>query len=144
MSSPKVILVTGGAGYVGSVLTRKLVEQDFHVKIIDSLVYGADGISKYLSDGSIEFLNSDIREIDKIKNFFNCVDCVIHLAAIVGEPLCQKIPLAAKQINEFATKNLVLRVSWLIHFQHNQRHQLQELPLVMTCLNSKSCLFIVC
>ena len=44
MSSPKVILVTGGAGYVGSVLTRKLVEQDFHVKIIDSLVYGSDGI----------------------------------------------------------------------------------------------------
>ena len=107
MSSPKVILVTGGAGYVGSVLTRKLVEQDFHVKIIDSLAYGSDGISKYLSNGSIEFLNSDIREIDKIKDFFTSVDCVIHLAAIVGEPLCQKIPLAAKQINEFATKNLV-------------------------------------
>ena len=107
MSSSKNILVTGGAGYVGSVLTQKLVEQNYHVKIIDSLVYGNDGISKHLSTNSIEFLNSDIREIEKIKDFFNNVDCVIHLAAIVGEPLCRKVPLAAKQINEIATKNLV-------------------------------------
>lgn len=107
MSSSKTILVTGGAGYVGSVLTRKLVEQNYNVKIIDFLVYGDTGISKYLSDNSIEFLNADIREIGKIKDFFNGVDCVIHLAAVVGEPLCKKIPLAAKQINEFATKNLI-------------------------------------
>jgi len=107
MSSSKTILVTGGAGYVGSVLTNKLLEQNFHVKILDSLVYGIDGISKHLSANSIEFLNSDIREISKIRDFFNDVDCVIHLAAIVGEPLCRKIPLAAKQINEFATKNLI-------------------------------------
>ena len=102
------ILITGGAGYVGSVLTKKLVEKNYKVKVIDSLVFGDDGISQMISDEKLEFLNADIRETEKIKNILKNIDCVIHLAAIVGEPLCKKIPVAAKQINEFATKNLLL------------------------------------
>tara|TARA_B110000014_G_C20124248_1_gene597552 strand:+ start:2250 stop:3278 length:1029 start_codon:yes stop_codon:yes gene_type:complete len=105
--TPKTILVTGGAGYVGSVLIKKLLNQNFNIKIIDSLVYGSDGISNYFSNDSIEFINSDIREIQNTPSIFHDVDCIIHLAAVVGEPLCKKIPLAAKQINEFATKNLI-------------------------------------
>ncbi len=55
----------------------------------------------------IEFFNLDIRDSSKITSILKNIDCVIHLAAIVGEPLCKKIPQAAKQINEFATKNFV-------------------------------------
>ena len=107
MRSLNSILITGGAGYVGSVLVRKLVSLGYDVKVIDSLVFGNDGISSLINDKKIEFFNLDIRETEKISSIIQNIDCVIHLAAIVGEPLCKKIPDAAKQINEFATKNLV-------------------------------------
>tara|TARA_B100000029_G_scaffold302255_1_gene295136 strand:- start:218 stop:1243 length:1026 start_codon:yes stop_codon:yes gene_type:complete len=107
MSLSKSVVVTGGAGYVGSVLVNRLVKEKFNVKVIDSLVFGNDGISHLIDNNQIEFFNEDIRETEKLSKIINNVDCVIHLAAIVGEPLCKKIPIAAKQINETATKNLV-------------------------------------
>ena len=107
MRSLNSVLITGGAGYVGSVLVRKLVSLGYDVKVIDSLVFGNDGILSLINDKKIEFFNLDIRETEKISSIIQNIDCVIHLAAIVGEPLCKKIPDAAKQINEFATKNLV-------------------------------------
>ena len=107
MSALNSILITGGAGYVGSVLVNNLVKQNYDVRVVDSLVYGNDGISKLIDDKKIKFFNLDIRETESLSNIVKDVDCVIHLAAIVGEPLCKKIPDAAKQINEFATKNFV-------------------------------------
>jgi len=101
------ILITGGAGYVGSVLTKKLVDQNFNVHVLDSLIFGKDGISELIAKGSIKLSNFDIRETDQLQNSLNHIDCVVHLAAIVGEPLCKKIPTTARQINEFATKNLI-------------------------------------
>ena len=107
MTSIQSILVTGGAGYVGSILTNELVKKNYDVKVVDSLVYGDAGISSLIDQNKIEFFNLDIRDSSKIASILKNVDCVIHLAAIVGEPLCKKIPEAAKQINEIATKNLV-------------------------------------
>jgi len=107
MNELKSILVTGGAGYIGSVLTHKLAELGYNVRIIDSLIYGKDGISDLISKNSIELIEKDIRDEKTLNEVVNDVDCVIHLAAIVGDPLCKKIPVAAKQINENATKKLV-------------------------------------
>ena len=107
MTSFESVLITGGAGYVGSVLTNELVKKKISVKVIDSLVFGDSGISTLIDSKEIEFFNIDIRQTDKISSILKNVDCVIHLAAIVGDPLCKKIPQAARQINEFATKNLV-------------------------------------
>jgi len=107
MTSIESVLVTGGAGYVGSILTNELVKKNYDVKVVDSLVYGDAGISSLINEKKIEFFNLDIRDSSKITSILKNVDCVIHLAAIVGEPLCKKIPEAAKQINEIATKNLV-------------------------------------
>ena len=101
------VLVTGGAGYIGSVLTPNLVQRGYSVRVLDSLVYGSDGISDLTSNNSIELISNDIRNVDAVEKALQDIDCVIHLAAIVGEPLCKKIPKAAKQINELATKQLV-------------------------------------
>ena len=107
MSSLNSVLITGGSGYVGSILVNNLVKENYDVRVVDSLVYGNDGISKLVDEKKIKFFNLDIRETKNLTNIISNVDCVIHLAAIVGEPLCKKIPDTAKQINEFATKNLV-------------------------------------
>ena len=107
MNKFKSILVTGGAGYIGSVLTHKLVELGYNVRIIDSLIYGKDGISDLISNNSVELIEKDIRDEKTLNDVVKEIDCVIHLAAIVGDPLCKKIPVAAKQINEDATKKLV-------------------------------------
>ena len=107
MNKLKSILVTGGAGYIGSVLTHKLVELGYNVRIIDSVIYGKDGISDLISKNSVELIEKDIRDEKTLNEAVKEIDCVIHLAAIVGDPLCKKIPVAAKQINEDATKKLV-------------------------------------
>ena len=107
MSRFSNILVTGGAGYIGSVLTRNLVLSKYNVKVLDSLVFGQDGISELVSNNSVNLFVGDIRNKEIIPDVLKEVDCVVHLAAIVGEPLCSKIPKAARQINEFATKHLI-------------------------------------
>lgn len=101
------VLVTGGAGYIGSVLTGKLIEKGYKVRVLDSLIYGINGISKFVSNGSLELISNDIRDTKVIDRAIKDIDCVIHLAAIVGEPLCNKIPESARQINELATTNLL-------------------------------------
>ena len=101
------ILVTGGAGYVGSVLVKKLLESGYQINIIDSLIYGDDGISELVSKNKINLIHEDIRNESALLEILSNNDCVVHLAAIVGEPLCKKIPEAALQINQEATKKLV-------------------------------------
>ena len=134
MSSFKSVLITGGAGYVGSILTGKLVKENYDVKVVDSLVFGNDGISSLIDDKKIKFFNMDIRETNKLSSILNDIDCVIHLAAIVGEPLCKKVPIAAKQINEFATKNLV---------NICKRKNVKRFIFASTCSNYGSSLEIV-
>ena len=134
MSISKSVVVTGGAGYVGSILVNRLVKEKFNVKVIDSLVFGDDGISHLINNNSIEFFNVDIRETKKIIDIIENVDCVVHLAAIVGEPLCKKIPEAAKQINEIATKNIVSLC---------KNHGVKRFVFASTCSNYGSSLKIV-
>ena len=107
MSRLSNILVIGGAGYIGSVLTRKLVLSKYNVKVLDSLIFGRAGISDLVSNNSVNLFVGDIRNKKIVSDVLKEVDCVVHLAAIVGDPLCSKIPKAAKQINELATKQIV-------------------------------------
>ena len=107
MSEIKSVLVVGGAGYIGSVLATTLVKSNFNVKIIDSGFFGFDEISHLLENNSIELFKGDIRNKEFLQNSIKNVDCVIHLAAIVGEPLCKKNPIAARQINFDSLKNIL-------------------------------------
>lgn len=134
MNKLKSILVTGGAGYIGSVLTHKLVELGYNVRIIDSLIYGKDGISDLISKNSVELIEKDIRDEKTLNEAVKEIDCVIHLAAIVGDPLCKKIPVAAKQINEDATKKLVTI---------SKEHGVKRFIFASTCSNYGSASTIV-
>lgn len=86
----KRILVTGGAGYIGSALVAALLHRGDQVTVIDDLWFGGEQLLPYLGFGSFRLLKRDICANDALLNVLDDVDCVVHLAAIVGFPACDK------------------------------------------------------
>jgi nucleoside-diphosphate-sugar epimerase len=106
------ILVTGGAGYIGSVMTLELLAQGFHVRVLDSLIYGHEGLLAVYGHGNFQFIKGDIRDPEAIRQALEGIDAVIHLAAIVGEPLCKIVPQASVEINRQGTVGLLKAASF--------------------------------
>lgn len=104
----KNIIVTGGAGYIGSVLVRMLLNRNYKVTVIDNLSFGGEPILDLLNHPDFVFYNEDVRnsrEIAKILGqggFY----AVAHLAAIVGDPACAKSPDVARSTNLEGSKVL--------------------------------------
>lgn len=101
------VLVTGGAGYIGSALTYFLLGRGWHVRVLDNLTYGGDALLGALHHPRFEFIKGDIRDGRCMVQALEGVNEVVHLAAIVGFPACRKYLDAAKAINLEATKELV-------------------------------------
>ena len=100
------VLVTGGAGYIGSVLTRQLIEKNFKVRILDSLMYGGEPIIDLLNHPNFEFVKGDVRNEADVRTAMEGIDAVAHLAAIVGDPACAKNPDLARSTNLDGSKML--------------------------------------
>lgn len=100
------VLVTGGAGYVGSVVCNHLLQSNYSVTALDNLSFGSEGILSLYMYPRFSFLRSDIRDLDTVSKAMETVDCVIHLAAIVGDPACSQQPEQAQEINYEATCRL--------------------------------------
>ncbi|MEW6407109.1 MAG: NAD-dependent epimerase/dehydratase family protein [Patescibacteria group bacterium] len=103
----KNILVTGGAGYLGSILCKKLLDNDYKVKVLDNLMYGDHGIRQFLNNPNFKLIKGDIRNIQIVVESIKDVDAVIHLAAIVGDPATTKFPQESIDVNYLATKAIV-------------------------------------
>lgn len=103
---PKIrrALVIGGAGYIGSALVPRLLEQGYNVRILDLLIYGNDPISPWLDDPRLEIVQADFRQIDRVVGAMQDVDAVIHLGAIVGDPACALDEGLTTEINLTATR----------------------------------------
>lgn len=97
------ILVTGGAGYIGSVLVPELLRDGHKVRVLDNLMYGGQGLVPCLSNPNFEICIGDVRDEVQVKSALVGVDLIIHLAAIVGYPACKKQPLLAESTNFEAT-----------------------------------------
>ncbi len=103
------ILITGGAGYIGSLLTSELLRQNYQVTLLDSLLFGGESILPFMSHPNFHFIKSDVTEPrairDAVKKDWGKPDAVVHLAGIVGFPACQAVgkPVAWKY-NVEATK----------------------------------------
>ncbi len=93
------VMVTGAAGYIGSVLVNQLLRKGYEVVGVDSLMFGGDAIISVYNHPKFSFHKADIRDIETIKPILKDVDAVVHLAAIVGDPACAKDPELAESIN---------------------------------------------
>jgi nucleoside-diphosphate-sugar epimerase len=101
------ILITGGAGYIGSVLIPMLLDQKFKVTVYDSLLYGGTSLLPYVSNLRFSFIKGDIRDKSALTRVTKENDLIIHLAAIVGLFACNKDPKLAYSTNVQGTKNII-------------------------------------
>ncbi len=100
------ILVTGGSGYIGSLLVPELIKNGHFVRVLDSLVFGQTSLLPYFIDKNFELIKGDVRDVDTVKKSLEGINVIIHLAAIVGAPACKKFPQLAEEVNFVGTKNI--------------------------------------
>lgn len=93
------ILITGGAGYLGSVLVGKLLQENHKVRVLDALMFGGESILPHIYNKNFSFIRGDIRNKEIVAKSLENIDCVFHLAALVGEPACGINPTLTRQIN---------------------------------------------
>lgn len=103
----QTILVTGGAGYLGSTLVPQLLADGHVVRVLDSLRFGGRSLLGVWGHPRFELLKADIREADVVRVAVENVDAVVHLAAIVGDPACARAPDEAREINLEASLQLL-------------------------------------
>ena len=104
----KKIILVGGAGYIGTVLTGHLLNEGYKVKCIDNLIYGQnDCLSSFFKNKNYEFINIDIRQKNLLVEHFD-VDCsVVLLAGLVGDPISKKYPQINDEINLSGILNII-------------------------------------
>ena len=102
------VLVTGGGGYKGVILTRKLLELGYPTTVIDNFMYGSEPLLHLASDPNLTIIKCDIRNgVPNLSDY----DIIIHLAGISGLPACDANPSSAEMINVTATKQLTRSLS---------------------------------
>lgn len=123
----KKVLVTGAAGYIGSVLVRQLLDKNYLVRGVDMLMFGGESLVSIFNHPNFEFINADLRTEGVIEKAIDGVDAIVHLAAIVGDPACSKQPELAEQINWDVSK----KIFDLAH----ENKQVKQFVFASTCSN---------
>ncbi|HSB68407.1 MAG TPA: NAD(P)-dependent oxidoreductase [Candidatus Methylomirabilis sp.] len=100
------ILVTGGAGYLGSVLCEHLLTSGYQVTVLDSLIYGQRSLLHLCADPRFEFILGDARDERLMSGLVKEADVLIPLAAVVGAPACDRDPWLAESVNLGAVRLL--------------------------------------
>ena len=102
----KKVLITGGAGYLGSVLTEILLSKGYMVTVIDNLMYKQLSLIALSHHKNFEFIRSDVNDLKLLKRLTTENDIIIPLAAIVGMAACQSNPDLATKVNYEQVKNI--------------------------------------
>jgi nucleoside-diphosphate-sugar epimerase len=93
------ILVTGGAGYLGSILCEHLLNEGYHVTVVDNLFYGVHSLFQFCANPRFEFVFGDARDENLMAGLVKNADILIPLAAVVGAPACDRDPWMARSVN---------------------------------------------
>ena len=105
------ILVTGGSGYIGSILVPELINLGYEVTVVDNFMYKQSSLNQLCVFDNFNIINGDIRDQNLMRTLISSSDLIIPLAAIVGAPLCNKDPFSAQSINYDAIINMIELVS---------------------------------
>jgi nucleoside-diphosphate-sugar epimerase len=105
-AASKTILVVGGAGYLGSVLTRQLLAKGYRVRVLDSFIYGRRALEEIASDTRLRIVDGDMRDIHTCVTALEGVHGVVLLAAIVGDPASKVRPTETIETNVLAAQAL--------------------------------------
>lgn len=100
------VLITGGAGYLGSILCEHLLRDGHTVTVVDNIAYGQHSLFHFCADPRFDFVSGDARDDRLMKKLVAGADAIIPLAALVGAPVCDRDPLAARSINLDAVQML--------------------------------------
>jgi nucleoside-diphosphate-sugar epimerase len=100
------MLVTGGAGYLGSVMCEHLLYQGHRVTVVDNLMYGQHSLFHFCANPRFDFVYGDVRDKNLMAKLVKKADVIIPLAAIVGAPACERDPQLAESVNLQAVKLL--------------------------------------
>jgi nucleoside-diphosphate-sugar epimerase len=122
----KKILVTGGAGYIGSVLVRILLNNGYAVRVLDSLKFSGDALYDVAQHPAFEFMKGDVRNEADVDKALEGVFGVAHLAAIVGDPACSKFSDEAREVNWTGSVNL---------FERAEKAGVKRFVFASTCSN---------
>jgi len=103
----KKVLITGGAGYLGSVLTELLLSKGYQVTVLDNLMYKQTSVAPFAYHDNFKFILGDVRNKSTLKPLVESHDILIPLAAIVGMPACKANPEATIDVNYKQVQNVV-------------------------------------
>lgn len=101
------VLVTGGAGYIGSTLTGMLLAEGYKVSVLDNFMFGQNSLNHVCSNTNLKIINGDVRNKSLMASLMSQADVVIPLAALVGAPLCEKDPFGATSVNHDSVLDLL-------------------------------------
>ncbi len=92
------ILVTGGAGYLGSIMVEHLLDAGYRVTVVDTLMYGQHSLFSLCSNGNLDFVWGDARDGNLLRHLVKQADVIIPLAALVGAPACERDPWLSESV----------------------------------------------
>jgi nucleoside-diphosphate-sugar epimerase len=101
------VLVVGGAGYIGSHIVSMLLNRGYHVRVLDTFMFGRESLASVAGHENCELIEGDVRDIEAVVRSVRNCQAIIHLAAIVGDPACEENRPLAVEVNRAATRMLV-------------------------------------
>lgn len=123
----KKVLLIGGAGYIGPIVAKQLLQENYMITVYDNCIYeNAYAVDTLREEPNFEFINGDINNEKDLDKNINRADMVILLAGLVGDPITKKYPKESIQINEIGIQNC-------IHLVANKK--LEKFIFISTCSN---------